>query len=65
MSEKREKVCKVLNYIDPLLIAVSTISGCVSISAFASLVGISVGITSYAIGLKICGIIAGIKSTSK
>ena len=61
MSEKYEKVCKVLNYIDPLLIAVSTISGCVSISAFASLVGISVGITSYAIGLKICGIIAGIK----
>ena len=61
MSEKHENVCKVLNYIDPLLIAVSTISGCVSISAFASLVGISVGITSYAIGLKICGIIAGIK----
>ena len=61
MSEKHEKVCKVLSYIDPLLIAVSTISGCVSISAFASLVGISVGITSYAIGLKICGITAGIK----
>ena len=61
MSEKHKKVCKVLNYIDPLLIVVSTISGCVSISAFASLVGISVGITSYAIGLKICGIIAGIK----
>ena len=36
-------------------------SGCVSISAFASLVGIPIGITSSAIGLKICAITAGIK----
>ena len=37
------------------------ITDCVSISAFTSLIAISVGITSSAIGLKICGITAGIK----
>ena len=44
-----------------MLIAISTITGCVSISAFASLVGIPVGIASSTIGLKICVITAGIK----
>ena len=39
----------------------STITGCVSISLFASLIGIPTGITSSAIGLKICAITAGIK----
>ena len=54
-------VCRVLNYIDHLLIVISTITGCVSISAFASLVGIPTGIMSSAIGLKIFTVIAGIK----
>ena len=36
-------------------------TGCVSISAFASLVGIPIGITSSSIGLKICAITVGIK----
>ena len=58
---KHKKVCKVLNYIDHSLIVISTITGCVSISAFASLVGIPIGIMSYAIGLKICVITVGIK----
>ena len=53
MSKKHKKVFRVLNYIEHLLIAISTIAGCVSISAFASLVGIPIGITSSAIGLKI------------
>ena len=61
LSKKHKKVCRVLNYIDHLVIAISTITGCVSISAFASLVGIPIGITSSAIGLKICAITAGIK----
>ena len=39
----------------------STASGCVSISAFASLAGISIGITSSAIGLKNCVITAVFK----
>ena len=49
MSKEHEKVCKVLNYIEHLLIVISTIIGCVSISAFASLVVTSIGITSSAI----------------
>ena len=39
----------------------STITGCASISAFASLVGISILIMSSAIGLKFFAIIARIK----
>ena len=39
----------------------SAVTGCVSISAFPSLVGIPVYITSSAVGLKICAITAGIK----
>ena len=61
MSNNHKKVCRVLNYIDHSLIVTSTITGCVSISAFASLAGIPIGITSSAIGLKICARIAGNK----
>ena len=38
-----------------------TITGCISISAFDSFLSMPVGITSSAIGLKICVIAAGIK----
>ena len=61
MSKKHKKVCRVLNYIDNSLIVISTITGCVSIPAFTSLVGVPIRITSSAIGLKICVITAGIK----
>ena len=61
MCKKHKKVCRLLNYIEDSLIAISTITGCVSISAFASLVGVPIGITSFVIGLKICVITAGIK----
>ena len=61
MSKKHKKVYRVLNYIEHLLILISTVMGCISISAFASLVGIPIEITSSAIGLKICVITAGIK----
>ena len=50
-----------MNYIEHLFILVSIVSGCVSIFGLVSLVGILVGITSSAVGLKICVIIAGIK----
>ena len=43
------------------LVFVSTVSGCVSISVFDSLVGVPVGITSTSLGLKICGLTAGIE----
>ena len=61
MSQNLKKICTTLNYIEHFLILASTITGCVSISAFASLVGIPIGITSSAIGLKICAITAEIK----
>ena len=37
------------------------ITGCISISAFATLLGIPIGITRSAIRLKICAVAAGIK----
>ena len=61
MSKKHKKICRILNFIEHLLIATFNIAGCVSISAFGSLVGIPIGITSSAIGLKICARTAGIK----
>ena len=61
MSKKHKKVCRFLNYIDHSLIVISTITGCISFSDFASLVVIPIGITSSAIGLKICVIAGGIK----
>ena len=54
-------VSRILNYFERFLIFISAVSGCASISAFASLVGVPVGITSSALGLKICALIAGIK----
>ena len=45
MSKNHEKVCRVLNYVNHLFIAVSTITEWVfySASAFTSLVGIPIG----------------------
>ena len=61
MSKKHKKVYTTLNYIEHFLILASTITGCVSISAFSSLVGISIGITSSAVRLKIYAVTAAIK----
>ena len=61
MSKKHKKVCITLNYIEHFLILASTITGCISISAFSSLIGIPIGITSSAVRLKNCAIAAGIK----
>ena len=60
MSKKHKKVCKALNYNEHFLILVSSITGCFSMSAFASLIGIPIGIASSAIVLKICAITARI-----
>ena len=60
-SEKRKRRCGPFNYFEHFFVFVSAISGCVSISPFASLVGVPVGIASSAVGLKICAITAGIK----
>ena len=52
MSKKHKKVCTTLNYIEHFLILVSTITGWVSISAFASLTGILIGIYQFSNWIK-------------
>ena len=61
MSKKHKKVSTTLNYVEHFLILASSITEHVSISAFFSLAGIPIGMMSFAIGLKICEIAAGIK----
>ena len=60
MRKKHKRVFRVLNY-EHLLILICTVTGCVSIFALASLVGILIGVTSSAIKLNICSTTAGIK----
>ena len=62
MSKKHKRVHRVLKYIEHLLILFSTVIGCGCISSFAWLVGITIGITSSAIGLKISVVTTGIKN---
>ena len=52
ISKKHKNVSATLNYTEYFLILGSPITGCVSIFAFTSLVGIPIGITSSEIGLK-------------
>ena len=61
MSKKLKKVCTTLNYIEHFLVLACTINGCISVSAFVSLIVIPIGIRSSAMGLKIFAITAGIK----
>ena len=61
MNKKHKKICATVNYIENVLILVSLIIGCIAISVFVCLLVIPTGITSSAIGLKICAITAGIK----
>ena len=56
-----KKNCIALNYIEHLLILTSTVPGFVSISTFASLFNIPVGITSSAVGLNLCVITTEIR----
>ena len=76
MDKKHKKGSIMLNYIEHLFILVFAVTGCifisafasllgipigVFISAFASLLGIPIGIESSAIGLETCAITAVIK----
>ena len=54
-------VCTTLNYIERFLIRVSTITGSISISVFAFLLGIPIATTSSAIESKICAVVARTK----
>ena len=60
MSRKYKKTWKYLNYVEHLLILVSTITGYVSISEFSLLVCVPVGITSFSVGIKTFAITAWI-----
>ena len=55
--EKFKKTCKYLNYVEHLL----TMTVCISISAFALLVCVPIGIKSSAVGINICTTTAGFK----
>ena len=58
MSKKCKKTRKCLNYIEHLLILILTVLGCVSFFSFTSLVCVPIGITTSALGIKICAITA-------
>ena len=49
MKKKHKRFCTTLNYIEHFLILTSTITGCISISAFAYLLGIPIGVRNSAI----------------
>ena len=56
-------MCKGLNSLEHFFVFISTVTGCVTISALALLIGVSVDIAaSSAVGIKICAITAGIKN---
>ena len=55
-------MCRTLNYFKHFLVFMSAVSGCVSISAFSSLVVVPVGIASCEVGIKICAITAVINN---
>ena len=60
MSKKLKKFC--INYIDHFIIVASTITWCVLISAFPSLIDILIGIKSSTIASKIYAVTARIKN---
>ena len=61
INKKHKKVSAILNTKQFLNLASASI-GCVSISPFASLLGILREITSLSTGLKVCAVSAGIKT---
>ena len=61
MSKKPKKFCRILNYIEYLIILAYVITGCVSISVFSSLVRISIRTMGSVLGLKTCAITARIR----
>ena len=60
-SEKHKKMFRSLNHFKKFFTLVSGVSGCVSSSAFASLLNHPVGIPSSAERLKICTIAGRLK----
>ena len=65
ISEKYKKTCKYFNYVEQLLILAWTITGCVSIGAFTSLVCVPFFIENSAVVIKVCTTTARIKKYSQ
>ena len=61
MREKDQKVCRDLYFFEYFIMFVSAVTGCASVSAFASLVDAHAGTASYSVGLKIYALTSGIK----
>ena len=61
MSKKCKNGLRILNYNEHFLILASAATGYISVSAFASLLGIPIEITSSAIWIKFYAITVGIK----
>ena len=61
VTKKNKKVCRTLNCIEHLRILSSTVTGYISASAFASLLGVPVSITISTLGLKTLAVTEGIK----
>ena len=53
-----------LSYAEPFLILTFAVTGCISISAFSSLLGIPLGIMSSTIGLKFVQLLQQLKRIS-
>ena len=62
MSRKFKKFCINLNYIEHFLFLASAITWCISLSPFASFIGIPIWIMSSSIELNICAIAAGTRN---
>ena len=62
MSEKYKKTCNYSNYVERFIILISTVTSCVSIFPFSSLVSGPIEIRSSALGLKTCVFTARIKN---
>ena len=62
MREKHKKTYSYFNYLEHSLLFISTVTGLVSVTTFASLVNIPIGNASSPVGIKICAITARIKN---
>ena len=61
MAQKHKKSRRTLNYFEHFLLFISSVTGCVSIFAFDSLVDVHVGINGSAVEFKISAITARLK----
>ena len=64
LEEIKHNHLRNINYFEHIPIFVLSVSGCVSISVFTSLDGVSIGAASSKVGLKVFAITAGIKNTA-